>query len=154
MPVRRWPLFAALYLTAKVDAWMPPLRWAMAVAGLFDVAVCLVLGYVWVAVVFAVLAVVAVGATFPAQATSPWARAELEAIRDADRAAVAIAALEVGSRVRIDAPDVSANHGRAGVLVESGEGWRSVLLDGDDKPWVFGWSGVVPEGTPLAGGAR
>lgn len=85
IPVRRWPLFLLLLVALKTGPWMPALRWAIAVLGLFDASVCLLLGYWWPAAAFAALGVGGFAASFPAGRASLELRGELVAIRDAGR---------------------------------------------------------------------
>lgn len=54
-------------------------------------------------------------------------------------------ALRLGARIRIDDPDASPNHGRAGVLLDAGPDWRIVQLDGESDRWLLGAYMVVSE---------
>lgn len=82
--------------------------------------------------------------------TCKYCAQQAERIKAQEQALAASDALAPGDRVRIYAPGISPNHGRVGVLVECGEGCRSVRLDGESETWLFGASAVKPEETPLA----
>ena len=82
IPVRRWPLYAALVLGVKSGPWMPLIRWTTAPVAVFDAVVCVLLGAWWWAVVFGLLGVAAVASSYPAQRASALLCRELLAIRD------------------------------------------------------------------------
>jgi len=69
---------------------------------------------------------------------------ELLARRTAEKAAGTWGAepLEPGDRVQIDAPGITPNHGREGVVEHADEYGVNVLLDGDASAWLFGRSAV------------
>ncbi len=87
IPVRRWPLFAALLLTLTADRWMPFARWALIVPGVLDVAGGVWLGWWWMVAAVCVVLPASVWCTFVAQRSSRELGRELRAMRDADRAA-------------------------------------------------------------------
>jgi hypothetical protein len=53
--------------------------------------------------------------------------------------------LQPRTRIRIDDPGGSPQHGRTGVLLDSGPDWRIVHLDGDSDRWLLGAYMVVPD---------